>query len=164
MNVILMGYGDCGKGTACKFLMNELGVSSISSSFLACKLFMFEKLKDQFGYKTEQECYDDRRNYRAIWYNEIRAFNDEDLCALGKILFANYTIYDGIRNKEEFYALKEQGLFDLAIWIDSSERIENESADSMSLSKEDADIVLLNNGTEKEFLERILRLFKLIIR
>jgi hypothetical protein len=160
MNIILMGYGDSGKGTACKMLLEKLDISSISSSFLACKLFMFDKLKDEFGYKTVQECYDDRRNHRAVWFDSIKSFNSEDLCRLGRILFATYSVYDGVRNREEFYALKADGLFDLSIWIDAEDRVAPESSDSISVTKYDADVIVLNGGDEHEFLARVERLFK----
>lgn len=159
---MLMGEGDCGKGTFSKFIAAEYGLSTMSSSEHACDLFMFDKLKDKYGYSTPLECYNDRRNHRVEWYEGIYDFNKDNLTALAESLYSQYDIYDGVRHILEFNAIKKAGLFDISIWIDAGERTEGESQDSISVTREMADIIILNNGTEEEFLLKIQRVFSLL--
>lgn len=163
LKIMLMGEGDCGKGTLCKFVAKKYGMSAKSSSEHACELFMFDQLKGEHGYKTPKECHADRRNHRQAWYEGIYAFNKNKLTALGESLYSKYDIYDGVRHKDEFNAMKEVGLFDIAIWIDASVRTEGESEASMSVTKDMADIIILNNGTEKEYITKIEALFNVLI-
>lgn len=164
LKIMLMGEGDCGKGTLCKFVQKEYGITAKSSSEHACEVFMFDQLKDKYGYKTPQECHADRRNHRTEWYDGIYDFNKEKLTALGEDLYSKYDIYDGVRHKDEFAAMKAEGLFDIAIWIDASERTEGESESSMSVTIDMADIVILNNGTEEEYIPKIKALFDVLLK
>lgn len=163
IKLMLMGEGDCGKGTLCKFVENKYGLSAKSSSEHACELFMFDQLKHKYGYKSPSECHGDRRNHRQEWYEGIYAFNKVKLTALGEDLYSKYDIYDGVRHKDEFSAIKAAGLFDLSIWVDSSERTQGESQASMSVTKEMADIVIVNNGSEEEYIAKIEALFSVLM-
>lgn len=149
MKLMIFGDKRHGKDTACEYLRDKYGVTFASSSEFANKLFLFDKIKDEFGYKTPEECFEDRHNHRQLWYEEIKAFNTPDLANLGRKIFQYNSIYCGIRDNEEFAALKKENLFDVAIWIDASERKPPEGKESMKLSKDDADIIIDNNGSKK---------------
>jgi hypothetical protein len=43
-------------------------------SFVANFLYMND-LKEKYGYADEEECYADRHNHRAEWYDAICAYN-----------------------------------------------------------------------------------------
>jgi hypothetical protein len=163
VKIMLMGEGDCGKGTLCKFVAVKYGMSAKSSSEHACEIFMFDQLKDKYGYKSPKECHADRRNHRKEWYEGIYAFNKVKLTALGEDLYSKYDIYDGVRHKDEFTAMKDAGLFDISIWIDSSERVDGESQESISVTKDMADIIILNNGSEEEYIAKIEALFSVLM-
>lgn len=151
IKLIVMGHKRHGKDTACEYLHKKYGITFTSSSSLACDIFIFDKIKSIFGYKTKEECFSDRENHRKIWYRLIKEFNTPDLAKLGKIVFQKFNAYCGSRDKEEFLAMKSLGLFDLSIWIDASLRLPPESEESMSLTQQYADIVLDNNKGAKEF-------------
>lgn len=155
MKYIVFGYKRHGKDTACEFLRDELGMTFASSSWTACDLFLFDHIKGQYSYQSKEQCFEDRHNHRKLWFDAIRAYNNEDLARLARHIFANNDIYCGIRNHEEFYAMKEQGLFDLAIWIDAGDRLPPESAESMTLSASDADLVIDNNGPVEQMYEAL---------
>ncbi len=157
--MIVFGHKRHGKDTACEYIEQAYGLSFASSSFYACETFLFEQMREAHGYASIQECFEDRDNHREYWYKAIRAFNDGDLCRLGRGIFEDNPIYCGIRDREEFEALRSAGLFDLAIWIDASERRPLESASSMKLCMEDADIVIDNNGPQSELPAKIDTLF-----
>ena len=149
--LIVFGYARHGKDTACEYLQSRFGLTFSSSSWMACQLFLYEQLRERYGYTSMQECFEDRMNHRKVWFDAIRAYNDPDLCRLGRQLFSQHDVYCGIRNDEEFYGLKKEGIFDLAVWIDASERKPPEASESMTLSAADADLVVSNNGSLEEF-------------
>ena len=104
-------------------------------------------MKDKYGYANEEECYADRHNHRAEWYNAICDYNVPDAATLGREMFAAYDIYCGLRNKREFFAMQNTGVFDYCIWVDRSKYLMPESKDSMSLEQWMADFTIDNNGS-----------------
>lgn len=164
--LMIMGYAEHGKDTICHLLHEIFGLTSISSSYMALDLFMFDKLKDQYGYQTKEECYADRYDKRDIWYEDIKAYNTPDGCRLARDLYAQYNIYNGVRNIEEFIAIKEAKLFDYAIWVDAIQRKPAEPLSSCSVEPKDADIILSNNGplhrTTKLLIDQMLKLYPVL--
>lgn len=155
--LILLGWGECGKGTLCKLLKERYNISVMSGSLYASHEFMFDKLKDKFGYESPEQCFNDRRNHRQVWATEINEFNTPDQTRLARRLSEDHNGYDGIRRRKELNPVKEANLFDLSIWIDASERLEPEA--TMDITKEDADIIIDNNTTEEDFISRSIKLF-----
>ncbi len=56
-----------------------------------------------------------------------------------------------------------QGLFDVIIWVDASERLPLEDPSSFDIDKTCADIIIENNGTYDEFLDKALRIGSILI-
>jgi len=67
-----------------------------------------------------------------------------------------------MRDKAEFDECVKQKLFDLIIWVDASKRLPLEPGTSFNISVSDADIVVENNGTYEEFVEKAKRIGKLL--
>jgi hypothetical protein len=145
--LLVIGHGRHGKDTVCEILRDTYKYSFESSSQFCSKLFIYDMLKDEYGYKNEQECYADRHNHRAEWYNAICDYNVPDAARLGREIFKAHDIYCGLRNKREFFAMKNTGVFDYAIWVDRSDYLPPEAKDSMSLEPWMADYHIDNNGT-----------------
>lgn len=165
LKLMLMGQGRHGKGTFCDIALSEFGITHMSSSRYACEVSLFEQLREEYGYTTLDECYADRhRNdaMRETWYKAILGFNTPDLTRLGRAIFDVATIYDGIRDDTEFSALKAAGAFDLAIWVDASDRLPPESAGSIKVSAADADIIITNNGSPEEYANKVRRLLRVL--
>lgn len=157
--LLIIGHGRHGKDTVCEMLRDRYNYSFESSSQFCSTLFIYDQLKDLYGYATEEQCYADRHNHRSEWYDAICAYNVPDAARLGREMFEAYDIYCGLRNKKEFHAMKNTGVFDYAIWIDRSDYLPPESKDSMSLEPWMADFTIDNNGTleELEFnLDRLM--------
>jgi hypothetical protein len=112
-------------------------------------------LKNKYNYKTEEECYEDRHNHRDEWYNAIVAYNTPNAAKLGTAIFNMYDIYCGLRNKDEFYALYKNRVFDYAIWVDRSKHLPLENESSMSLTMSMADIIIDNNGTLEQLEQQV---------
>ena len=148
--LLVIGHGRHGKDTVCEILRDKYGYSFESSSKFCSQLFIYDDLKDKYGYANEEECYADRHNHRAEWYNAICDYNSGDGARLGRAIFDTHTIYCGLRNKREYFAMKNTGVFDYAIWVDRSDHLPLESTDSMSLEQWMADYTIDNNGTLEE--------------
>jgi hypothetical protein len=145
--LLIIGHGRHGKDTVCEILRDTYGFSFESSSKFCSKLFIYNNLKDKYGYSNEEECYADRHNHRAEWYDAICNYNVPDAAKLGREIFKAHDIYCGLRNKREFFAMKNTQVFDLAIWVDRSDCLPLESKDSMSLEHWMADFTIDNNGS-----------------
>jgi len=148
--LLVIGHGRHGKDTVCEILRDKYDYSFESSSQFCSKLFIYDQLKDKYGYSSEEQCYADRHNHRAEWYDAICDYNVPDAARLGREMFTAYDIYCGLRNKREFFAMQNTGVFDYAIWVDRSNYLMPESKDSMSLEQWMADYTIDNNGTLEE--------------
>jgi len=143
--LMIVGHGRHGKDTACEILRDKYGFTFESSSKFCSKLFIFDQLKDKYGYKTEEDCYIDRHNRRAEWFKLISDFCEEDAAALGKSIFSEYNIYCGCRSKRELNSMKLQGVFDYCVWVDRSEHLPPEDSSIISIEPWMADFIIDNN-------------------
>jgi hypothetical protein len=142
-----MGYARHGKDTVCEILRDDYALTFCSSSFFCAAKVVMPALKEKYGYKSIQECFDDRHNHRAEWHDLIKEFNATDLSRLSRAIFANYNIYAGIRNHREYFVAKNANVFDHSIWIDRSMHQPNEDKSSCSVEPWMADFILDNNGS-----------------
>jgi hypothetical protein len=156
--LLIIGHGRHGKDTVCEILRDRYNYSFESSSQFCSKLFIYDMLKDQYGYSSEEECYADRHNHRAEWYNAICDYNVPDAARLGREIFKEHDIYCGLRNKKEFHAMRNTNVFDHAIWVDRSDHLPPEAKTSMSLEQWMADYTIDNNGTLAELEFNVQRL------
>jgi len=145
--LLVIGHGRHGKDTVCELLRDRYSYSFESSSQFCSKLFIYNQLKDKYGYSSEEQCYADRHNHRAEWYDAICNFNVPDGATLGRAIFKQHDIYCGLRNKKEYHAMKNSGVFDYAVWVDRSEHLPPEAKSSMSLEQWMSDFTIDNNGT-----------------
>jgi hypothetical protein len=150
LKLLVIGHGRHGKDTVCEILSDKYGYSFESSSRFCSKLFIYNMLKDKYGYADEEECYADRHNHRAEWYDAICNYNVPDAARLGREIFRAHDIYCGLRNKREFFAMKNTGVFDKAIWVDRLNHLPPENKNSMSLEQWMADYTIDNNGSLEE--------------
>lgn len=147
LKLLVIGHGRHGKDTVCEILRDKYGYSFESSSQFCSKLFIYDNLKDKYDYANEEECYADRHNHREEWYNAICDYNVPDAARLGREIFKAHDIYCGLRNKREYFAMRNTNVFDYAIWVDRSDYLPPESKDSMTLEPWMADFYIDNNGT-----------------
>ena len=153
--LIIIGHGRHGKDTVAEWLALKYGMKFESSSYHLAKSICYPALKDKYNYKSPKECFDDRSNHRGEWYNLIAAYCDKDPAILGKEIFSESDVYCGIRSKREFNAVKASNLCDFTIWVDRSDHLPPEPADSNELDASVADFVIDNNGTLDQLCENI---------
>lgn len=134
MKILICGYGGHGKDTVADYIQTKYNLNHTSSSMWCLDKFIFNITKDLLGYKTREECFEDRRNHRALWYELISAYNYYDKSKIMKEIIAEYDMYVGSRSLEEIKA--SHHLFDLLIWVDASARLPIESNKSCTITKD----------------------------
>ena len=156
LRLIICGMGNHGKDTVCNTLFTiSDDFSYISSSEMACKFIIYPAMKEMFGYASPEECYENRRSHRTKWFNLIKDYNTPDGTRLGQLIFSQYNVYNGIRNKLELDAIRANNMVDTVIWVDASKRMPPEPSTSITVTVEDADYILDNNGTLKDLQKNI---------
>ena len=150
-NICIIGHGEHGKDAFAKCFKDLYGMEFSSSSQAAAKLFIFNKLKDKYGYETFEQCYLDRRNRRKEWHDLICEYNFSDKARLAKHIMSENNIYVGMRSSEELKECKRIGLFDYVIFVYRPGH-PLEGGDSFNIEFSDADFVVFNNTDDPDDL------------
>ena len=148
MKILILGPMRSGKDSLAELLNEYYGMTFKSSSEMANELFIYDKLKNKYGYNSPEECFEDRMNHREEWYLMICGYNMQDKSRLTKDIITKYDCYVGMRDLDEFNSSKH--LFDLIIWVDASKRLPSKDTTN-KISIDEAHIVVTNNGTFEEF-------------
>lgn len=159
MKILIIGEGRHGKDELAEYLRDMTGLRPMSSSRFACDAFIFDKVKDKYGYATADECYAARHGYREEWYQLICEYNRGHPARLAAHLLEDHDIYVGMRDDEEFNHAKT--MFDLIIAVDASERVPEFDA-TLKISLLAAHIQIDNNGTKEELWDKARHLARLI--
>ena len=162
--LLIISHKRWGKDTLAEILNENFGLKFKSSSQSAADIFIYDELKDKYGYKTPEECFEDRMNHRPEWYRMICDYNKDDKAKLAKGILEHSDCYVGMRDREEIDLCVKQGLFDLIIWVEASQRLPEEDKDSFNIDKTYADIIIDNNGTLDDFKKRVIRLGKTLFK
>ena len=129
---------------------------------MCAKIFIYEELKDKYGYNSFEDCFEDRMNRRPEWKQMISDYNSPDKSRLATEIMNTNDCYVGMRCSEEIAACKAKGLFKLIVWVDASLRLPLEDPSSFDINRNDADVVIDNNGTYEEFREKAIRLGRFV--
>lgn len=159
----ILGHARHGKDTCAELLRDNFNFKFLSSSQAAADIFIYDALKEKYGYTTPLECFEDRMNHRAEWYNMICEYNKENRTKLASHVLEITDCYVGMRDKSELTACVNADLFDVVIWVDASDRLPAESLDSCNIDKTCADFIIENNGTLEEFTKKVIRIGKIIL-
>lgn len=116
MKILVLGHGQHGKGVVSDILHNY-GVRCCDSSMFSLKEVIWPVIGHQ--YKDMEECYEDRRKRRELWFTLISEYNKPDRSRLARELLSEYDAYIGMRCDNEF--MHSYKLFDLIIWVDRSQ-------------------------------------------
>ena len=158
IKVLIIGHMRHGKDTLAEILRDHFGLSFISSSQACCDIFIFDELKEKYGYKTSEECFNDRFNHRNEWYQMICNYNKDDKARLAKEILKYNNTYVGMRDHAEIEECRKQGLFDLIIWVSAEKRLPIEDSSSFNITEYDADFIVYNNESLERFTMKALRL------
>lgn len=149
------GHARHGKDTFAEMVWGKVK----SSSVYVCEEWIFPQLKDVYGYKTSEECFQDRVNHRSEWFDLIRAFNRNDPAKLARLIFSESPVYCGIRSRVELEAYKAENPDVVVIWVDRSLVLPPEPDSSNEILPIHAD-VSINNNFDLEWLTGEVEFFK----
>lgn len=153
MKFLILGHGRHGKDTAAHMLMNITGGFFLSSSDAANHHAVYPRLKEKYGYESEQECFEDRVNHREEWRDLILAYNTPDRTRLAREIIRHADCYVGMRSLEEFNACVRKRMFDHVLWIDRSAHLPDDP--SMEIPYDDRMYLINNNGSVEDMREEI---------
>jgi dephospho-CoA kinase len=161
--VLIIGHARHGKDTAAEYLTHQYGLSFANSSLMAAELFIFDALKEKYGYQTLAQCYEDRVNHRGEWFDMITEYNKEDAARLAGDILKTSDMYVGMRSEREISACYQRGLFDITLAIfDPRKPLE----DSSSLDFDPltwADAVIYNSSGIEEMHSKLKNLFDFLL-
>jgi hypothetical protein len=160
LKLLILGAARWGKDTMAEILYEEFNYTFESSSQSAANIFLYDLLKEKYGYKTPEECFEDRVNHRKEWFEAICEYNKDDKARLAKGILERSDCYVGMRDREEIEECLKQEIFDLIIWVDASERLPPEDSSSFNIDKSCADIILENNFDLNSFRQKVIKLGK----
>lgn len=161
--LVVTGFARHGKDTVCELLKNEHGFTFESSSHLAGFRIVYPVLKPKYNYATFEQCYKDRVNHRQEWFELIKEYNTPDLARLGREIFQFYHIYCGLRSIAELETMIAEGLVDCIVWVDASARVEAEHSTSITITREDCDFIVDNNGNLEDLRVEVQKLVEIIL-
>ena len=76
--LLIVGHARHGKDTVAEYLRELFGYNFESSSQAASRIFLFDALKEKYGYESPEDCFEDRVNHRAEWHDLIVEYNKKD--------------------------------------------------------------------------------------
>jgi hypothetical protein len=156
--ILVLGHARHGKDTVAEVLRDEYGFSFASSSHFCAERVMMPYYNSKMGhpgYANVEDCYADRVNNRAEWFNQIQAYNSPDRGRLAREILETSDLYVGMRCKEEFAAAKDA--FDFILWVDATERgLPLEPEDSFDIEFDPQTMILVpNNGTLEDLNDSV---------
>jgi len=160
-----LGHARHGKDTFAEILE----VSFRSSSKTALDVFLFDILndyRDDIGipaYKTKDEAFEDRVNWRSMWHQEISNYNKNDRAKLAKKIIGESDCYVGMRCNLEYQECVNQELFDYVFWVDASHREAQECSSSMNIEFDKTKMIFVDNNFDLAHLEILAGQYKSLI-
>ena len=158
MKLNINGYARHGKDTVADIFCEEAGLKKLSASHIIAEAVMRETNLGPYG--SIEDCYEDRVNHRADWYNFVRSKSIDNPRYLVDLCLEGGDIFVGHRATYEFEQTKQ--IFDATIWVDSSSRgLPKESITSCDLDYNNHDFIIDNGSSlavTRNQIKMILRL------
>lgn len=151
-NILLVGHGRCGKDTACEYLakITTLRNAGTTSKYLCREVAHRKGISEEEAYARRHES----DEMRTDWYNIGNEMREGGPTTLVRKALDRGEITGGVRAYDEIVACKDEGLFDIIIWIENN-RVAIDP--TVKFTSKECDLVIENNWTLEEFYERLRR-------
>lgn len=160
--LLIIGHAQHGKDTVAEMIEELFDYSFKSSSIAASEIFLYEALKDKYGYANPIECFKDRVNHRKEWHDLICEYNREDKARLAKVILSKVDIYVGMRSNVEVEECQHQGLFDYILGVYDYRKSEEHKGSFDINLWEKSDLIIPNSQGLYELKERVRKLKPLL--
>lgn len=164
IKIVILGHGRMGKDTVAEMINKYTGMSFKSSSLAAAEIFLYDDLKEEYCYKSFEECFNDRHtqynmsggyNMREVWHNKISEYNTPDKAKLASDILKQNDIYVGMRSDEEIQACIKKGLFDMIIGVfDPRKALEPKESFNIDMWAV-CDFIIMNNSSLEVLDDRV---------
>lgn len=162
--LLILGPARWGKDSMAEILNEEFGYTFESSSQSAANIFLYDLLKEKYGYNSPEECFEDRVNHRKEWYEAICEYNKDDRAKLAKGILERSDCYVGMRDRDEIEECLKQGIFDLIVWVDASKRLPPEDSSSFNIDESCSHITITNNADYESFRKKVIIFGKILFK
>jgi hypothetical protein len=153
--LLVIGHMRHGKDTVAEMIEEQTEMSFKSSSEMAAEIFIYDELKDKYGYSSFMECFEDRMNHRAEWHDLIKNYNNPDKARLAKEILKHNDMYVGMRSQAEIDKCIEDDIFDMIIGVfDPTKPLEPK--DSFDIDLFDSSDIIIPTG-DLETVKRKVR-------
>lgn len=153
--LLIIGHMRHGKDTVAEMIEEFTGMSFKSSSEMAAEIFIYDKLKNKYGYNSFIKCFEDRMNHRAEWHDLICKFNYPDKARLAKEILKYNDMYVGMRSQEEINKCIHDKVFDMIIGVYNDRKpLESKNSFNIDLWKS-SDIIIPNNTTLEDLRTKV---------
>lgn len=151
--LLILGNARHGKDTVAELLRDRHGYTFVSSSYVCGEKAVRPALAERgIVYDSMADCYADRVNHRAFWYDTIAAYNTP-ADRLAREVLKQADIYVGMRSGREYRVARP--LFDAVLWVDASGRgLPPEPRSSMDIDYDIFDMERIDNGGDLDQLTR----------
>jgi hypothetical protein len=161
LKLCIIGHKRHGKDTVAEYFKKYYRYNYESSSMAAAKIFIYDKLKDEYNYKSVEDCFNDRMNHRPLWYNMICDYNKNDKTRLAKDIMLENEIYVGMRDYSEIKECRKENVFNSVISVYNYRLpLEDENSFNIDIFR-DSDFIINNNGTLLDLSMKVLSLNKI---
>jgi dephospho-CoA kinase len=161
MKILIIGHARHGKTTVAEMILEEYNLTFKDSSMASAEIFIYDELKTKYGYKTFEECYEDRKQHRDEWFNLICEYNIPDKTRLATEILNRASVYVGMRANDELQACIENNIFDYIIGV-YTHRMPEEPKSSFDIDLwKECDFIIPNDGTIEDLRNKINKLHKI---
>lgn len=163
MKILIIGHARHGKDTVAEMIEQHYNMKFQSSSQASADIFIYDALKDKYGYTTPEQCFEDRVNHRKEWHDMICEYNKDDKARLAKKILENADMYVGMRSSVEIEECLQQNVFDWVIGVyDPRKSHEPKESFDIDLFK-DAHIIIPNGSGLWELRTKVYKLMNKLI-
>lgn len=156
LKVLILGYGGHGKDEFAERLARSIrGFRFESSSLHALDRIVYPWFQSHLPgyYENEQQCFEDRGNWRPLWHWLIKDYNSDDLTRMTTEIMAYNDCYVGMRNDEELQACLKDDLFTHVFWVCAGDRVGPEDESSCSVAYNPDTMFLVDNSRDLDYLQ-----------
>jgi hypothetical protein len=160
LKVLVLGNGEHGKDEFAERLARLVGLQFTSSSQFACERVIYPWFEQHMPgyYVSPTECFDDRRNWRTLWYHLISKYNSGDESRLAREIMLENDAYIGMRRFEELQACEDEDVFTHIFWVDAGDRVPLESSSSNSIQYNPNTMCMIDNSGDLDQLQEEVEL------
>lgn len=160
LKVLVLGYGEHGKDEFAARLAKRIGLQFVSSSQFACDRVVFPWFQEHLPgyYESAEECFEGRRNWRALWHHLICEYNLEDKARLAREIMQENDAYIGMRAADELQACVNAEVFTHIFWVDAGDRVPPEDVSSCSVKYNPDIMCMVDNSGDLNLLQEEVEL------